>query len=548
MLPDEENSKSYNCDGETTSFPITFNFMDDDTICAWIRNISTKLQDPLVNPDDFSIDGKNLITVDTWDTGYKLLMMRAEPQEQTLSLDEEGPMPSGLLEARVDKLTMMVQDLAGKLKRALLLPETYPGDSLIFPEPNDKHFLEWQSGVLQNTQHVSGVATSTEYIKTLLDDPDASTARSTLDVAKHDEVKDDDGDTKIQVEESADEDKIRFDTGGVERMVIGATGVSLEFGDLVSEHNPDGFDEIRLKGTADDVGVVLPYGGYFNLWDVDDNDVFNVDDDGNTVISGYLDMKTNRIFNLGTPTGNYDAATKKYVDDLTDPALLDNSMADTLHRHSELSASDGTPDQALVIDAEGNVSFHFADADVGAKFYSGANELLQIRRFGAAPNDGKTVLNVPTRLAFNIAGNEKLYFTATTMRVNLSLGIALTKNIQLTGDASGANYQNTIIFGVGLDARMGYNGTNLFIDPDVVGTGKLLIGATGDDDLIAGNIGIGTADPNQKLTIEGTMSLKEQANANADVAAYGQLWVKTATPNELWFTDDAGMDHQIAYV
>jgi len=37
-------------------------------------------------------------------------------------------------------------------------------------------------------------------------------------------VADADGDTKIQVEESADEDKIRFDTAGVERMIIDATG------------------------------------------------------------------------------------------------------------------------------------------------------------------------------------------------------------------------------------------------------------------------------------------------------------------------------------
>ena len=36
-----------------------------------------------------------------------------------------------------------------------------------------------------------------------------------------------DGDTKIQVEESTDEDKIRFDTGGTERMVIDSTGVGI---------------------------------------------------------------------------------------------------------------------------------------------------------------------------------------------------------------------------------------------------------------------------------------------------------------------------------
>ena len=64
----------------------------------------------------------------------------------------------------------------------------------------------------------------------------------------------------------------------------------------------------------------------------------------------------------------------------------------------------------------------------------------------------------------------------------------------------------------------------------------------------AGNdrVGIGTATPNQPLTVEGTMSLKEQASANADTVAYGQLWVKTADPCELWFTDDAGTDTKLA--
>jgi len=61
-----------------------------------------------------------------------------------------------------------------------------------------------------------------------------------------------------------------------------------------------------------------------------------------------------------------------------------------------------------------------------------------------------------------------------------------------------------------------------------------------------GNVGIGTDAPNQPLTIEGTMSMKEQANANADVAAYGQLWIKSDTPNGLMFTDDAGNDVAIA--
>ena len=48
------------------------------------------------------------------------------------------------------------------------------------------------------------------------------------------------------------------------------------------------------------------------------------------------------------------------------------------------------------------------------------------------------------------------------------------------------------------------------------------------------------------ITKLGTISLTEQAAANADVIADGQVWVKTATPNQLWFTDDAGTDFQLA--
>jgi hypothetical protein len=58
-------------------------------------------------------------------------------------------------------------------------------------------------------------------------------------------------------------------------------------------------------------------------------------------------------------------------------------------------------------------------------------------------------------------------------------------------------------------------------------------------------IGMGTNTPKTRLTVEGTITLKEQAEADADADAYGQIWVNTATPCELWFTDDAGTDTQL---
>lgn len=42
-----------------------------------------------------------------------------------------------------------------------------------------------------------------------------------------------------------------------------------------------------------------------------------------------------------------------------------------------------------------------------------------------------------------------------------------------------------------------------------------------------------------------SLFMVEKAAADADVAGSGQLWVKTATPNQLWFTDDAGTDVQL---
>lgn len=61
-----------------------------------------------------------------------------------------------------------------------------------------------------------------------------------------------------------------------------------------------------------------------------------------------------------------------------------------------------------------------------------------------------------------------------------------------------------------------------------------------------GNVGIGTTFPNQLLTIENSISLKEISAANADTAAYGQIWVKDDTPNLLKFTNDAGADYFVA--
>ena len=63
--------------------------------------------------------------------------------------------------------------------------------------------------------------------------------------------------------------------------------------------------------------------------------------------------------------------------------------------------------------------------------------------------------------------------------------------------------------------------------------------------LDGGKVGIGTSVPVTDLTVEGPITIKEQADADSDTTAYGQIWVNTATPNELYFTTDAGNDIQL---
>ena len=66
-----------------------------------------------------------------------------------------------------------------------------------------------------------------------------------------------------------------------------------------------------------------------------------------------------------------------------------------------------------------------------------------------------------------------------------------------------------------------------------VGGGNIAVDSTGRMIVDAGQ------------TITGSLKLVEQADASADTAAQGQIWVNTATPNELWFTDDSGKDQKV---
>ena len=102
-------------------------------------------------------------------------------------------------------------------------------------------------------------------------------------------------------------------------------------------------------------------GGFFNVSVINYNVTGNIDIKGN--ITGIDSIRfrlgaiiDNLVDGLIRLTGNLNVnGTVQGVTQTEFDTLTDNSIADTLHRHSELVASDGSPDPALSVDAVGNV-------------------------------------------------------------------------------------------------------------------------------------------------------------------------------------------------
>ena len=93
--------------------------------------------------------------------------------------------------------------------------------------------------------------------------------------------------------------------------------------------------------------------------------------------------------------------------------------------------------------------------------------------------------------------------------------------MSITNILGGTVTELTVIKGADID------GTTLIVDSD-------------ND-----RVGIGLSLPKTKLTIEGALTMKERDGADTSTAAYGQMWINSATPNELYFTTDAGDDIQL---
>ena len=174
---------------------------------------------------------------------------------------------------------------------------------------------------------------------------------------------------------------------------------------------------------------------------------------------------------------------------------------------------------------------------------------------------GEQALYVETTGVQNIAiGNTSMYASQGS-DFNVCVGYA-SGDALLTGQSNTCigNQSGTAINTGNYNIALGNSSSNV-----TSGHGNVVIGdinvadATADNQLTigsgngdvawiygisSGRVGIGIS-PNAKLTVEGTISLKEQSDDVGSVAGYSQIWVDDAGAGTLMFTNDSGTKYTV---
>jgi hypothetical protein len=216
---------------------------------------------------------------------------------------------------------------------------------------------------------------------------------------------------------------------------------------------------------------------------------------GTKVASAYLDDDTahlsgtqtfsgaktfSGVANVATAT-NWQLAGTAYTGSMANlNTLTDNSMSDALHRHSELSASDGTPDASVTVDSAGNVGI------------------------GATTPAGKLEIAAGAEIGLALSNADQSTMGATP---HIWLG-----SVSAVGNLAqiAYGYDNSHTFGVNPPAVSGYIATSAsgFTMGDLFFATRSATTNTAPTERMritsAGNVGIGTASPPNLLSLEGS--------------------------------------------
>ena len=259
---------------------------------------------------------------------------------------------------------------------------------------------------------------------------------------------------------------------------------------------------------------------------------------------------------IGTGTWEGTAIANDYVADLPTSKIASGTMADARIAASNVTQHQGSITGTGALDS-GSITSGFGDIDNGTNTFN----------TGVATMDKITVAADALTTS---SSDDNLLF----LRQQLNAGSGQNSGMVIENysmfktmltDTDSAGWDNvyhincltgaTRQFSVDKDGKVttGGNltvGDNLYLADDK----KLYLGAEADNDYIYSdgsqiNLALDDSDIIQfrdvQLRSEVPILIQEAASATVDVAGKGQLWVKNDTPNNLYFTNDAGNDVQI---
>lgn len=182
---------TYAGNGATTSFAVPFKTFASSDLKVYLRVNATGVETLQTITTHYSVSGTlpgtpNVVFVTAPASGVTVIIYRDPDVEQTLDLVTSGAFAADNVELALDRLAGQIQTVRDMLKRAPVLSQL--GNSVAswpLPEPVANGVLQIASDGLSYTWasptvFVPGVITTTAFSQSLLDDSNASTARSTL--------------------------------------------------------------------------------------------------------------------------------------------------------------------------------------------------------------------------------------------------------------------------------------------------------------------------------------------------------------------------------
>ena len=239
-----------------------------------------------------------------------------------------------------------------------------------------------------------------------------------------------DADTKIQVEESSDEDKIRFDTGGTERVIIDSTG-KVGIGttapaavlDVVSSGATSTAFRVLKSGTSTQnlhAATEISGHGRYSIYDDSENEDIRFDSNGDSYINGgdvgigtsspaqLLEVNGNGKKSRFTRTGS-NGVVMEFVSGSTASGLINVASSGTL------GLGGGSRENDLTINSSGNI-------DIGS---------------GTITRTGDLTVDVTGDIIFDADGGDLLFKDDGLLTATLSRNVA---NFEVTVNQSDGDF------------------------------------------------------------------------------------------------------------